>query len=120
MTRQEKIREGVARIGLGGINPLKNARPNEYGYKIADEILQYLHSQDIVIKVDNNTTDFIKCPCDDCTATYKLIDEWGYFCDLACGKRSHWLWRQMGWKDVTDAGYVAWKPLTNKRRQPNE
>ena len=51
MTKQEEIREGIARIGLGGINPLKNALPNEYGYKIADDILSYLHSQGVVIKV---------------------------------------------------------------------
>lgn len=37
-------------------------------------------------KITKGTIDFIKCPCDDCTAEHKLIDEWGYFCDLACGQ----------------------------------
>ena len=50
MTIQEEIREGVARIGVGGINPLKNARPNENGYKTADDIIAYLHSQGVVIR----------------------------------------------------------------------
>ena len=50
MTIQEVIREGVARIGVGGINPLKNARPNENGYKTADDILAYLHSCNMVIQ----------------------------------------------------------------------
>lgn len=41
-------------------------------------------------------TDWQKCPCDDCTAEHKLIDEYGYFCDLACGKRSQWINREAG------------------------
>ena len=49
MTKQDEIREGVARIGLGGIDPIKNAKPNEYGYKIADNILEYLHSKGVAI-----------------------------------------------------------------------
>ena len=41
MTKQEKIREGIAiRI-----------HPTKYDYVVADEILSYLHSQGVVIKV---------------------------------------------------------------------
>ena len=62
----------------------------------ASVIADKLHFQGVVIKVKGNTTDFIKCPCDDCTAEHKLLDEWGFLCDLACGKRSHWISRCMG------------------------
>ena len=41
-------------------------------------------------------TDWPKCPCDDCVAGHKLIDEWGYFCDMACGKRTQWINREVG------------------------
>jgi len=35
-----------------------------------------------------------KCPCDDCKD--KVIDYYGYFCDLSCGKRSAWKQREAG------------------------
>ena len=37
-----------------------------------------------------------KCPCDDCTAEHKFVDEYGYLCDLSCGKRTKWINREFG------------------------
>jgi hypothetical protein len=42
------------------------------------------------------TTDWNKCPCDDCSAEHKLVDEYGYFCDLSCGKRTAWINKEIG------------------------
>lgn len=75
----------------------------------ADKARLHLAKWGVVIRVESNTADFIKCPCDDCTAEHKLIDEWGYFCDMACGKRSYWIARCRGHEDM--AGYVATIPL---------
>jgi len=99
MTKQEEIREGLEQILIP---------------EATQEVLLYLHSQGVVIKVDRElpeTADWIKCPCDDCTAEHKLIDEWGYFCDLACGKRSYWIARCRGHQEMLGAGYVAVEPL---------
>lgn len=38
--------------------------------------------------------DWPKCPCDECDR--KVIDDYGYFCDLACGERTAWLNREAG------------------------
>jgi len=46
--------------------------------------------------LSGETTDWIKSPCDDCTAEHKLIDEYGYFCDMACGKRTAWINKKAG------------------------
>lgn len=89
MDKQEELREGVARIGLGGIEPLKNARPNENGYNTADDILSYLHSQGVVIRVDR------KLPV--CALKYS--------CD--------WFEGYEACKDVM-AGLVATEPLIGK------
>lgn len=89
MTKQEELREGIIDI-------------------LAK---RECRSQSVVIQVERETTDFIKCPCDDCTAEHKLIDEWGYFCDLACGQRSHWISRCVGANEARKAGFVAVEPL---------
>ena len=36
----------------------------------------------------------IPCPCDGCEG--KVIDEYGYMCDLSCGKRSQWISERAG------------------------
>jgi len=105
MTKQQEIREGIEKKIKIGI---------DFGFssaEIAKEVIEYEDSQGVVIKVDGDTTDFIKCPCDDCTAEHKLIDEWGYFCDLACGQRSQWISRCVGANEARNAGYVAVEPL---------
>ena len=48
-------------------------------------------------------TDWPKCPCDDCTAEHKLVDEWGYFCDMVCGKRTAWIQREAGADAILEA-----------------
>lgn len=30
-----------------------------------------------------------KCPCDGCT--HKAVDNYGYLCNMTCGKRSEWV-----------------------------
>ena len=35
-----------------------------------------------------------KCPCDDCPD--KIIDDYGYFCNIVCQKRTHWICREAG------------------------
>lgn len=40
----------------------------------------------------------MKEPCIDCPS--KVIDDYGYFCDLACGKRSAWENYMAGVKEV--------------------
>jgi len=35
-----------------------------------------------------------KCPCDSCD--HPDVDDYGYLCDLACGKRSAWFNREAG------------------------
>lgn len=99
MTKQDDIKEGI-------INILAK-RHCRHLYK---PILTYLHSQGVVIKVDN-VTDYVKCPCDDCTAENKLIDEYGYLCDLACHKRTHWICRLDGQEILVNAGYTAVEEL---------
>ncbi len=45
-----------------------------------------------------------KCPCDECDR--KVVDGYGYFCNLACGERTTWFNREAG----ADAMYEAiWK-----------
>ena len=41
-----------------------------------------------------------KEPCISCPET--VVDEWGYLCDLACGKRSTWLNYMVGIKEVVE------------------
>jgi len=36
----------------------------------------------------------IPCPCDGCEK--KVVDDYGYMCDLACGRRSHWISEKAG------------------------
>ena len=105
MTKQEEIKKQIAKIASN------NPNPKEVDYEIADIVLAYLHSQGVVIKVKNNTTDFIICPCGDCTAEHKLIDEWGYLCDLTCGRRTHWKSRIYGFGETVQAGYTPVEPL---------
>jgi len=38
--------------------------------------------------------DWPKCPCDDCPD--KIIDDYGYFCNIVCQKRTHWICREAG------------------------
>lgn len=40
----------------------------------------------------------MKEPCIDCTN--KQTDEYGYFCDLSCGKRTAWVNYQAGIKET--------------------
>ena len=119
MTKQGKIRESLARSAYYFENRGKECivwgiLVDEYKapfYQFADMALSDEASQGVVIKVEEDTTDFIKCPCDDCTAEIKLIDEWGYLCDLACGQRSHWISRCTGANEARKAGFVATEPL---------
>ncbi len=41
-----------------------------------------------------------KEPCIECPR--KVVDTYGYFCDLACGKRTAWLNYRAGVKEVID------------------
>lgn len=61
-----------------------------------------------------------KCPCDECDG--KVIDDYGYFCDLACGERTAWLNREAGadaiLKALRNGGiqtdtytWIDWPPL---------
>jgi len=40
------------------------------------------------------STDWPKCPCDGCDS--RVVDEYGYFCDMTCQERTHWLCREEG------------------------
>ncbi len=40
----------------------------------------------------------VKEPCIDCPD--KVVDDYGYFCDIACGKRTAWQNYQAGIKEV--------------------
>ena len=40
-------------------------------------------------------------PCVDCPD--KVIDDYGYFCDLSCGKRTAWLYYKAGQESVAKA-----------------
>ncbi|MBU2249451.1 MAG: hypothetical protein KKD77_22075 [Gammaproteobacteria bacterium] len=40
--------------------------------------------------------DWPKCPCDGCTAENKLVDEYGYLCDISCGQHSAWVQKESG------------------------
>lgn len=42
----------------------------------------------------------MKEPCIDCPD--KLVDDWGYVCDIHCGKRSQWLNYQAGIREVVE------------------
>uniref|UniRef100_A0A6M3LB61 Uncharacterized protein n=1 Tax=viral metagenome TaxID=1070528 RepID=A0A6M3LB61_9ZZZZ len=42
----------------------------------------------------------MKEPCIDCPD--KMIDDYGYLCDLSCGKRSMWTNYMAGVKEVVD------------------
>ncbi len=57
----------------------------------------------------------IPCPCDGCER--KVIDEYGYMCDLGCGERSQWISERAG-ADIqleVDAGeYGKLEALTVK------
>jgi len=120
MTKQEKISRFTRNYLVGCIHGATVAYGDLSGYDKstvdyqAEELLDELSKLGVVIKVDKElpeTADWIKCPCDDCTAENKLIDEWGYFCDLTCGKRSYWIARCRGHQEVFQAGYVAVEPL---------
>lgn len=71
------------------------------------------------------TADWPKCPCDDCAAEHKLIDEYGYFCDLACGQRSQWIQREAGADAMLEAlkqqgeywGKIVEKPYFSTTRR---
>ena len=78
MTRQE-IREGIASIVMGD-NPL--------GLVVSDRVLNYLHSQGVVIKVDR------ELPND---AIYRPPKQEEAYCE--------------GRDTVIQAGYTAWEPL---------
>jgi len=51
-----------------------------------------------------------KCPCDDCSLEMKCIDQYGYMCDLSCGKRSAWANYELG----ADAMLAGLEPLIRK------
>lgn len=114
-SKQDIIREGIAQnictCCLRGIHYYDalclTEKPCSMAYYYADKALKDQASQDVVL--EGGTADFIKCPCDDCTD--RLIDEWGYFCDLACGQRSHWISRCMGASEARRAGLVATESL---------
>ena len=81
MSKQEEIRKGIARIGVGGINPLENARPNRHGYEVADDILAYLHSQGVVLQVEKPLPSIFNVNEDVLSAMEyrKLLDGCGFF-----------------------------------------
>ncbi len=106
MPTREEIREGIARIthhwhcpsekweerdnylsSLGWLGP-----EPEYYYKLADELLPYLHSQGVVIKVDR---ELLK---------KKTIEN----------HLSSWANWYEGQQDMLKAGYVAVAPLVEK------
>ena len=108
------IKEGIARIVGDDYDTSKDwddypAEVQQLFLNLADSVISYLKRQNVVRRVNRKTTDFIKCPCDDCTAEHKLIDEWGYFCDLTCGQRSYWIARCRGHQDM--AGYALVEEL---------
>lgn len=123
MTKQEEIREyfesslcaGLSQEYCSGCNYTKGE--GDYCKSVKEQVtdtLKELSTLGCVLKVDRElpkTADWAKCPCDDCTAEHKLIDEWGYFCDLTCGKCSYWIARCKGHQEVIEAGYVAVEPL---------
>jgi len=118
MTKQEQIKKETNKL----IDNCYTRGSSDYPkllvfqrQKFLNELFPLLDRLGVVIKVERETTDFIKCPCDDCTAENKLIDEWGYFCDLACGQRSHWISRCVGASEARNAGYVAVEPLIREK-----
>jgi hypothetical protein len=44
----------------------------------------------------------MKDPCKDCLSVNKFVDDYGYLCDLHCGKHSAYLNHQEGVKEVID------------------
>ncbi len=50
VTKQEEIREGIARLSLRGNAVFMGKLPSQC-YRFADEVIAYLHSQGAVIKV---------------------------------------------------------------------
>jgi len=59
MTKQEKIREGIAKILHTEDNPFpfeptwEEEEERDYWYEYADKVVSYLHSQDVVRKTDD-------------------------------------------------------------------
>lgn len=107
MTKQEDVREGmISRLDQILISLHAYDHRNQAERVIDEKFLPFLHGAGVVLKVRGDTTDFIKCPCDDCAAEHKLIDEWGYFCDIVCGQRSHWKSRCRGFQDAAQRYFV--------------
>ena len=106
--RGHDIREGLDKIIEKGI------LEQWFICDTVEVILTYLHSEGLVRKVEESMSDFIVCPCDSCTAVHKLIDEYGYFCDLTCGLRTQWINRMRGHRETIEAGYTLTEPLGEK------
>jgi len=111
MTKQEEVMQTITDFCWWlEVDDFKTKE--ELNSYIRKELIPTLSSKGVVLKVNAlNTTDFIKCPCEECTAEYKLIDEWGYLCDLTCQKRSQWINRCRGAEEAKEAGCEAVESL---------
>jgi hypothetical protein len=94
-TKQEEIREGIAKFICGGLDPLKRAVPSELSYRKSDNILTYLKSQGCVLKV-------VKELPDNKAARKQLESE------LFKGETN---WYYKGQLDMLEAGYTAYEEL---------
>lgn len=102
--KQEEIREELARrIAIRDDKGFLNHITSKYKitteqYEFADRILAGLHSQGIKLPDGSSLIEEEKClkaediiadPCKGCPRRDE--DDWGYVCDIACGKRSQYL-----------------------------
>ena len=85
MPTREEIREGILKV-IGDLYYEKYGKDmvhTEQDDEFMERLFNFLHSQGVVIKVDNQTLWYIEA-----SEAYK-----------------------QGQKDLLEAGYVAWKPL---------
>jgi len=95
MTIQKEIREWLASDFFRKAYPrliwgVGNDFQMNMAYWHADGTLQFLHSKGMRILNSSVPVD----PCDGCAD--KVIDDYGYFCDIACGKHSAYIYRLEG------------------------
>ncbi len=104
MTKQEEIREGIAKLTEDRFRfPAEEAGliwDKNFNYMLASNILSYLHSQGVVIKVDRelpSLTDASRCSPGSYTWN-KHIAEFNYQ------------------QDMLRAGYGAFEPLIEEKQ----
>ena len=87
MTRQEKIRGGIAKVLHAEDNPFpfkptwEEEIEKDYWYWYADKLIQYLDSQGVVLKVEKELPTGVICFLDDRYSKYEfqgVLEEHGY------------------------------------------